>query len=272
MEQPTDFASLYSQVSLNQRGRGLNLIEDADPQPGEVVLDLGCGTGDLTIHLARRVGPSGHVFAIDPDAERLSVARKSNLGEFDNISYLEGRAEDLSMVPGGSIDLVYSNYAIHWVENKRAMMRELARCLRPGGRCAFELVSTVSPFLAEATKMNGSSGEAVLSKINGLGERQWRDLLLSKDFMVRKAETLEVWEHFHDLEAFYDWWEATTHGMFRREAVSAADRARLAFEFNGGRDVFLTNATRIVARKPRQVVLRPARPSLLSDHLAKAAA
>jgi len=270
MEQPADFARLYSQVSLNQRGRGLSLIEEADPRPGEVVLDLGCGTGDLTTHLARRVGPSGHVFAVDPDVERLEVARKSIPKELGNISYLEGRGEDLSMIAGGTIDLVYSNYAIHWVQNKRSMMRELARCLRPGGRCAFELVSTMSPFLVEVTKMSAGCGEVLLPKIKGLSERQWRDLLLQRDFMVRKAELLEVWEHFADLEAFFDWWEATTHGMFQREAISAVDRAGLAADFKGGRDVFLTYATRMVARKPRQVVLRPARPAMLADHAAAA--
>ncbi len=271
MEHRSDIAKLYSQVSHSQRVRGLDLIEDADPRPGEVVLDLGCGTGDLTVSLARRVGPGGHVFAVDPDVSRLDVARDALPSDVMNISYLEGRAEDLSMIASGSIDLVYSNYAIHWVENKRAMMRELARCLRPGGRCAFELVSSMSPFMVDVCKMS-KSGEVLLHKIKGLSERQWRDLFLRKDFMVRKAETLALNERFADLDAFYTWWEATTHGTFRRDEVSAADNARLAAEFNGGKDVFMTYSARLVARKSRQVVLRPTRPSILVGRLAEARA
>lgn len=53
------------------------LLDLAKPQNGETVLDLGCGTGQLTSELAYSVGPTGKVIAIDPDVERLKVAQAS---------------------------------------------------------------------------------------------------------------------------------------------------------------------------------------------------
>ena len=250
MGHETNFAALYSQLSSFQRERGLDLMAVARPQPGETVLDLGCGTGGLTSILAQRVGPRGTVIGIDPDGARLTIARASRAPTVSNLIYMEGRGEDMRHIASNSVDLVYSNYAVHWIADKVDLMREVARCLRPGGRVAFELVGEIAPIFVEVSDLSGDKGQELLSNVTCLSERQWRALLVSQGFIVREATNVEVPYFFPSLDDFYSWWEATTHGAFRRSSISAGDDARLRASFVGGRR-FTCLATRVVARKAR---------------------
>jgi ubiquinone/menaquinone biosynthesis C-methylase UbiE len=126
-----DLARRYSRTSHWQRERGLLLVDLAAPREGEQVVDLGCGTGELSDELARRVGSSGRVIAVDPDPARLQRARATVGPGRDNLSFAQATAEDLACVQDGSVDLVYSNYAIHWVLDQPAMLDEVRRVLRP---------------------------------------------------------------------------------------------------------------------------------------------
>lgn len=250
MQEQNTVAQLYSDVSAIQRVQGLELIEEAQPKPGQTVMDLGCGTGDLTAELARKVGPVGHVFAIDPDTERLSVARQTNAGEFGNITYIEANAEDLSMIDDESIDLFYSNYVIHWLKDKSLLMRGLERCLKPGGDLAVEFCSDLSPFMLEVSKMDAECERVLLPRMARFDEDQCRDVLMQNNFSVEKGRTHELWGHFDRLEDFLDWWKATTHGMFRPEVIEEDDRKALEAHFQGGGDVLINHAVRMFASKP----------------------
>lgn len=69
----------YQQISaLFQRQDGKRFLEDARPRPGDAVLDLGCGTGELSAFLAQLVGQEGNVVAVDPDIDRIQMAQKSH--------------------------------------------------------------------------------------------------------------------------------------------------------------------------------------------------
>ena len=62
---------------------------DVIPQAGDAILDLGCGTGELSAYLAELVGPEGKVVGVDPDKERILLAQQSH-GEIKNLSLVEG--------------------------------------------------------------------------------------------------------------------------------------------------------------------------------------
>lgn len=101
---------------------------------GETVLDIGCGAGFDTLIAARQVGPAGRVIAVDMTPAMLEKAAEGarQLG-LDNIVFRQGLAESLP-AEDGSVDVVISNGVINLCPDKVAVMREVNRILKPGGR------------------------------------------------------------------------------------------------------------------------------------------
>ena len=101
-------AESYVHLSLLERDDGMKLINIAAPREGSKVLDTGCGTGYLSKVIADLVRAKGKVVGIDPETERLRLAKEKCSAS--NIEYLERSAED---IPGGGYDLVFSNHVLH---------------------------------------------------------------------------------------------------------------------------------------------------------------
>ena len=101
---------------------------------GEAVLDIGCGAGFDALLAARQVGASGGVLAVDMTEAMLDKTRvgAAVLG-LSNVEARHGYAEDLP-VEAGSIDVVISNGVINLCPDKMAVMAEIYRVLKPGGR------------------------------------------------------------------------------------------------------------------------------------------
>jgi SAM-dependent methyltransferase len=106
----------------------------AQLNPGETVLDLGSGGGIDVLLSARRVGSMGRVFGLDMTDEMLALAAHNIAAAgATNIELLKGHIEAIPL-PAGSIDVVISNCVVNLAADKRAVFREIARVLRPGGR------------------------------------------------------------------------------------------------------------------------------------------
>jgi arsenite methyltransferase len=103
---------------------------------GETVLDLGSGAGADVLISARRVGPAGRAIGLDMTDEMLALAR-ANAAEagLANAEFVKGYIEDIPL-PDASVDVVVSNCVINLVADKRRVLAEAARVLRPGGRLA----------------------------------------------------------------------------------------------------------------------------------------
>jgi arsenite methyltransferase len=108
----------------------------ADLHEGETVLDLGSGAGADVLISARRVGPSGRAIGLDMTDEMLDLARR-NAAEagVDNVEFVKGYLEEMPL-EDQSVDVVISNCVINLSADKRRVLREAARVLRPGGRFA----------------------------------------------------------------------------------------------------------------------------------------
>jgi SAM-dependent methyltransferase len=106
----------------------------ADLREGETVLDLGSGGGIDVILSARRVGPGGKAFGLDMTDEMLALARR-NAAEagVPNAIFLKGMIEAVPL-PADSVDVVISNCVINLSTDKAAVLTEIARVLKPGGR------------------------------------------------------------------------------------------------------------------------------------------
>ena len=119
-------------IEQAQMADDLNILNRVQSLEGSKVLDLGCGTGNYTYRLAERVGPTGRVVGVDPDKERIKIAREKWVR--DNLTFMEGCGESF---PEGQYDLIFSNYAIHYIENKQPTFERVYKNLRPGGQFAF---------------------------------------------------------------------------------------------------------------------------------------
>jgi ubiquinone/menaquinone biosynthesis C-methylase UbiE len=109
------------------------LLEQAAIQPAHRILEIGCGTGNLTI-LARRLNPSVEVIGIDPDPKALSRARRKAQRAGFPIEFREAFSQQLPF-PDASFDRVLSAYMLHHVQPdaKVPTLREAFRVLKPGG-------------------------------------------------------------------------------------------------------------------------------------------
>jgi arsenite methyltransferase len=123
----------------------------ADLHEGETVLDLGSGAGADVLISARRVGTAGKAIGLDMTDEMLELAR-ANASEAGagNVEFVKGYIEDIPLADG-SVDVVISNCVINLAADKRKVLAEAARVLRPGGRFAVTDV-IADPDMDDATR------------------------------------------------------------------------------------------------------------------------
>jgi SAM-dependent methyltransferase len=108
----------------------------AELKPGEIVLDLGSGGGIDVLLSARRVGPAGKAYGLDMTDEMLALARENqHKAAVDNVEFLRGEIEHIPL-PDDSVDVVISNCVINLSADKRRVLAETFRVLKPGGRFA----------------------------------------------------------------------------------------------------------------------------------------
>lgn len=119
----------YAQNGAFVPGMADEILQWLDPVAGERILDLGCGDGQLT---ARIAAAGAIVLGVDASREMAAAARARG------IEVLEGSAELLPCLDS-SFDAVFSNAALHWVRDQDAMMNEVRRVLKPGGRFVAEM-------------------------------------------------------------------------------------------------------------------------------------
>jgi arsenite methyltransferase len=106
----------------------------ADLHEGETVLDLGSGGGIDVILSARRVGPAGTAYGLDMTDEMLALAQQNARdADVHNVHFLKGLIEQIPL-PADSVDVVISNCVINLSTDKPAVLAEISRVLRPGGR------------------------------------------------------------------------------------------------------------------------------------------
>lgn len=110
-------------------------IDSSGVRPGQRVLDLAGGTGDLTAKFSRLVGPTGEVVLADINAAMLNVGRTKlqDLGVVGNVSYVQANAEKLPF-PDDYFDCITIAFGLRNVTDKDAALRSMLRVLKPGGR------------------------------------------------------------------------------------------------------------------------------------------
>ena len=130
---PAELAAL-PRTSTESFAGAANPHAVAELQPGETVLDLGCGAGTDLLIAARKVGPNGRVIGVDMTQAMLDRCRNAcaEMG-LENVELKLGDAEQIP-VEDASVDVVISNGVLNLVPDKTRAFREIYRVLRPGGR------------------------------------------------------------------------------------------------------------------------------------------
>ena len=121
------------------------LVDLANLQPGQAILDAGAGTGFAALAIARRVGPSGRVVAVDISPGMLTEARTAAAAAgITNLEILQADATDLPRFPSSSFDAVICAAALLYMPVERALA-EWRRLLGPGGLVGFSTMRAGSP-------------------------------------------------------------------------------------------------------------------------------
>jgi arsenite methyltransferase len=190
-------AALPKEAVLASLGCG-NPTALAELHEGEVVLDLGSGGGIDVLLSARRVGPSGKAYGLDMTGEMLSLARENQRrAGIENVEFLEGDIEAIPL-PDASVDVIISNCVVNLAADKRRVISEAFRVLKPGGRFAVSDVVVRGEVPAEVR----SSMELWVGCVAGaLTEQEFHLLLWEAGFERIDIEPTRIYE-FEDAKAF----------------------------------------------------------------------
>jgi trans-aconitate methyltransferase len=125
----------YAANSAVQQAWAREVIARLHLRGDERILDVGCGDGKVTEEMARAV-PRGRVLGVDASAEMIAYARATfPPAKVFNLEFQIGDAREIGGLKE-RFDLVFSNAALHWVDDHEAVLRGAAAVLRPGGRLA----------------------------------------------------------------------------------------------------------------------------------------
>ncbi len=211
-EQPQWNADLYQDKHAFVWQYGSDLVTLLAPQPGEKILDLGCGTGQLTAKLAET---GAMVMGIDNSPDMITQAREN----YPQLEFLVANGADFSL--DKSFDAIFSNAALHWMKPPEAVIACISRALKPGGR-----------FVAEF----GGKGnvdivlEAIASTLNrevnpwyfpSIGE--YTTLLEKEGFLVREAYLFARPTALQGEEGMGDWLTMFASGIL--EGISQQKQA-----------------------------------------------
>ncbi len=147
-----DFLTGLLGLGVN-RANSKMVVELANIKPGDKVLDVGCGTGNLTLTAQTYAGPSGQVYGIDASPEMIQVAKKKADGSGMQVVFQEGLIEKL-VFPDATFDVVLSRLMIHHLPDdlKGRAFAEILRVLKPGGSLLIaDFIPPANPILSHIT-------------------------------------------------------------------------------------------------------------------------
>src|SRR5437762_5105067 len=185
-----DTATLPEGAVLASLGCG-NPTALAELHEGEIVLDLGSGGGIDVLLSAQRVGATGKAYGLDMTDEMLGLARENQRkAGVTNVEFLKGEIENIPL-PDASVDVIISNCVINLSADKRRVLHEAFRVLKPGGRFAVSDV-VVRGEIPDAVRR---SMELWVGCVAGaLDEHEYRQLLNDAGFVDVDIEPTRIYQ------------------------------------------------------------------------------
>ena len=204
-------AADYAKNSQGQYNWAISNLGKLGLTGSEVVLDVGCGDGKISAEIASRV-PSGRVLGVDQSDKMIDLARNSH--SLSNLEFLVQDAQILDFLEES--DRVFSNSAIHWMPNQEAVVRGIARALRPGGRIflsmggrgtAFHARTAIEELMATPPWDRYLAGAS--SPHHFYGPEEYEPWLTSAGLRVDRVELVPKPMRLRDARALHGWLRTT---------------------------------------------------------------
>lgn len=250
----SEMAFLYQKYNAFQTEKGIDLINKLQLKAGDSILDIGCGTGELTYELAKKVSSTGKIFALEPDTARLKVAIDNQPPDLDNISWYPSTIELFDELPENSIDVVYSNYVLHWVFDKKKALSQINKLLKPDSQFIMNCIAGYSKIICEIETLSGLTDEAFQEKYPLLQKQAW--LALLADYHFTDIETYPIKDfEFTCLDEFLLFWEVTTQGKYKRDNLSENNYYDLIKKYPAKIQVFGNETISVLCRSEKRPYL-----------------
>ena len=200
--------------SFQRRDGEIFIEEDVCPQAGDMILDLGCGTGELSALLAKLVGPEGKVVGVDPDRERILLAQESH-SEISNLSFLEGNDSNF---PGNGVetyDIIFCHLVLQWIKDKQRVFLNMFKALKNGGKVALQYGDHKTLFMSHAYKILNPENEQRIFQMTFPEPRsEVEKYCSSAGFIILKSCDCELQFAFENMDALLKWLWSSLHGVF----------------------------------------------------------
>jgi len=185
-----------------------HVIQTANPQPGEHVLDVACGTGIVARSVAPYLGAKGRVVGLDLKPNMLAVARSAAEREGLAIEWKEGRAEMLPF-PDESFDLVLCQFGLMLFPDRHNALTEMKGVLRTGGRVVLSVWQGLDchPFYQTIHDVTQRRlGRSAVQHVFSLGDAdELRSLLVDAGFQHVEIEPMSITARFPNPQQFLAW-------------------------------------------------------------------
>lgn len=184
------------------------LIRRANPQPGEHVLDIACGTGIVARNVAPHVGSQGIVIGLDVNPDMINMARTAAERDRIAIEWHTGPAEQLPF-PNENFDLIFCQFGLMFFTDRLAALREMHRVLKTGGRVILSVWQRLDrhPFYQAIHEVSRRHlGKSSVQAVFSLGDSdELRKLLRDSGFQHIEIEPVSITARFPNAGEFLAW-------------------------------------------------------------------
>lgn len=272
-----EFGDLYDELPLWSAPFGLMLLDRVPMKPGSTILDVGAGTGFLTIELAERCGSDVKVIAVDPwQAAVDRLRRKINQRHLKNIVVLQQGCETLEL-PEASVDLIVSNLGINNFSDPERALENCHRVARPGAKLLLttnlvghmaEFYDTLRTILIEEGQSDQLDAleahvnhRGTIDSVTWLLRRSGFEIVetVTDSFRMRFADGSSLLRHYFVRFAFLPAWKRVVIDSPSRIFATLERRLNQVAEQNGELALTIPMAC-VVARKPCATDLPTASP------------
>jgi trans-aconitate 2-methyltransferase len=221
-------AEEYRTSSSNQKKWALELLDKLNLRGDERVLDIGCGDGEITAAIARRV-PRGFAVGIDSSRDMVDLAARHCPPErCPNISFILKDAREIDF--DEEFDAVFSNACLHWVIDHRHVLAGIKGCLKPSGKMLLQMggrgnAATVLEAIDAVLEMPRWARyfEGFAFPYAFYGPEEYRSWMEALGFQVNRVELLPKDMVHRDADAFAAWLRTTWLPYTQRVPESARE-------------------------------------------------
>ena len=236
MSNDSNKAEAYQRNSCFQREDGKRFIQnEIKPCLGDTILDLGCGTGELSVYLAELVGQKGKVVGVDPDNDRIKVAQESHKG-IKNLTFVEGSTSSFPGMGSETYNIIFSNYVLHWVENKEQAFMNMFSSLKPSGKIALQYNDHVPTLNSHAyVELNPENLDRILNQYRLENRAVIEEMCKAAGFDILKSWLVERGDReLENGDCLCSFLWVTTNGSFDPKLVTKDRLQRFCGRYSNG--------------------------------------